>query len=337
MDKRRVQWIDVAKFFGIFAIYLGHFSDAAGLSYQFVFTHHVALFFLISGCTETFNQETHLGKYIIKKIKNVLLPFFFFSFLSIIIRIISTDASLGEIKQMLILVAKGAIRNTFFAGSLWFLTCLFVIEIVFMVIRQFKNNYMIFVLCLFIYILKLKIPGQPSEPYGIYNIDSACRFLIYYAIGFLAFPVIHKLFSLHTQKSKKIITISATISFIYSILLFEKIDLLIGITTIPIIDIFHQIFTALLVIWLYFVVAYLFENVSFFQDLGQTTLYLCGNEYIVKTLVSYFIRIVGLSINITNPLSAYLYTLTLLIIVYKFLIPIEEKMLHKLQALSIGN
>lgn len=337
MDKRRVQWIDVAKFFGIFAIYLGHFADAAGLSYQFVFTHHVALFFLISGCTETFNQVTHPGKYIIKKIKSVLLPFFFFSFLSIIIRIISTDASLGEIKNMLTLVAKGAIRNTFFAGSLWFLTCLFVIEIMFMVIRQFKNNYIIFTLCLFIYILKFKIPGQPSEPYGIYNIDSACRFLIYYAIGFLLFPAIHKLFSLHTKKSKTIITISGTISLIYSVLLFEKIDLLKGITTIPIINIFHQIFTALLVIWLYFVIAYLFENVPFFQGIGQTTLYLCGNEYIVKTLVSYFIGIVGLSINITNPLSAYLYTLTLLIIVYKILIPIEEKMLHKLQVLSIGN
>ena len=183
-----------------------------------------------------------------------------------------------------------------------------------MVIHQLKNNYIIFILCLFIYILKFKIPGQPSEPYGIYNIDSACRFLIYYAIGFLSFPAIHKLFSLHTKKSKTIITISGTISFIYSVLLFEKIDLLKGITTIPIINIFHQIFTALLVIWLYFVIAYLFENVPFFQGLGQATLYLCGNEYIVKTLVSYFIGIVGLSINITNPLSAYLYTLTLLII-----------------------
>lgn len=333
MNTQRVKWIDVAKFFGIFAIYLGHFADAAGLGYQFVFTHHVALFFLISGCTETFNKETCLGKYITKKLTNVLLPFFFFSFLSILIRVIFTNAGPAEIKNMLILVAKGAIRNTFFAASLWFLTCLFVIEIIFMALRLLKNNYLIFFFCLLIYILKIKIPGQPAEPYGVYNIDSACRFLIYYAIGFFSFPIINKLFSSHSIKNKMIISISSLLSFIYSAFLFEKIDLLKFITKIPVINTFHQIFMALPIIWLYFVISHIFEDVSFFLKLGQSTLYLCGSEYIIKTLIPCLIETVGLSLTISNPLSAYLYTLFLLIIAYKFLVPVEKNILHKLQAL----
>lgn len=34
--KERVKFIDVAKFLGIYAIYLGHFGNTAGNAYEFV-------------------------------------------------------------------------------------------------------------------------------------------------------------------------------------------------------------------------------------------------------------------------------------------------------------
>ena len=74
MKTKRIRWIDIAKFFGIFAIYIGHFSEAAGKSFYFVFTHHVALFFFISGCMEIFNKEQNFMKYLVKKIKTILPP-----------------------------------------------------------------------------------------------------------------------------------------------------------------------------------------------------------------------------------------------------------------------
>ncbi len=45
-EQRKVyKYIDVAKFFGIFAIYLGHLGNAVGPFCSFVFRFHVPLFF----------------------------------------------------------------------------------------------------------------------------------------------------------------------------------------------------------------------------------------------------------------------------------------------------
>ena len=59
----RVVWLDVARAFGIYAIYLGHFGEAAGPAYRFAFQFHVPLFFFLAGCTEIYNrEESVLGK-----------------------------------------------------------------------------------------------------------------------------------------------------------------------------------------------------------------------------------------------------------------------------------
>lgn len=42
---KHIEWIDVAKFWGMFFIYLGYFGESAGLAYKWVFSFHVPLFF----------------------------------------------------------------------------------------------------------------------------------------------------------------------------------------------------------------------------------------------------------------------------------------------------
>ena len=77
VEKRvRVKWIDVLKCIGIFEIYLGHFGEAAGKLYPFVFTHHVPLFFFISGCVENYNKDA-VWKTVQKKFITLLVPFYF--------------------------------------------------------------------------------------------------------------------------------------------------------------------------------------------------------------------------------------------------------------------
>ncbi len=321
----RVYWIDVAKFFGIFAIYLGHFMTAAGKSYPFVFTHHVPLFFLISGCTENFNHEKDIGKYIIKKLKSIMFPFWLFSLLSIIVQVILNDSDLAAIKEMLVLVGKGTIRNSFFAGGLWFLTCLFVMQILFFFIKQLKKPIFILAVCIALFLIAQHIKDIPS---WVYNIDSAFQFIIFYAIGFVAFPAILKLFELNTKSKKVFFILSGMLSFLYSALLFEGINILGFITAIPVISYFSSVFCAVSVIWLYFVVARLCENVPAFYKTGKNTLYLCGNEWIVKKIILTLISILGLKLKINSPLSAYLYTGFLLWITNKYFIPIEKEIIQ---------
>lgn len=86
----RVKWVDVSRFFGILAIYVGHYADLAGNAYGFVFKFHVPLFFFISGCMSNYDHEDHLGFYLIKKVKTLLLPFWYFCLCSLVFWFIST-------------------------------------------------------------------------------------------------------------------------------------------------------------------------------------------------------------------------------------------------------
>ena len=104
--KKRINWIDVAKCFGMFAIYLGH-EASAGKSVAFVFHYHVALFFMISGCMESQQGETSIAKYAIKKIKGIMIPFWLFSLLSIAIQVINENLGVGAIKEYLWIIVKG--------------------------------------------------------------------------------------------------------------------------------------------------------------------------------------------------------------------------------------
>lgn len=57
-ENRRIQWIDVAKGIGIYAIWIGHMGSVVGMSYEYVFQWHVNLFFFLSGCVENYNKRT---------------------------------------------------------------------------------------------------------------------------------------------------------------------------------------------------------------------------------------------------------------------------------------
>lgn len=329
METKRIEWIDVARFFGIFFIYLGHFGTAVGASYNFVFTFHVPLFFLISGCVENFNKEQKFGKYILKKIKNILIPFFTFSIISIIIHFFYKSASIGDIKVWLMYLLKGNIRNTFFAGSLWFLTCLFIVEILFYIIKKINNKQIILIICFIIYMFYKNI--LPQTPYLLYNLDSALYYIIFYAIGYITYPYILELFKLDTLQKKILYTITGTISFLYTALLFFQKEPFRMFYSIQYIKDIILIIRPLITIYLIFILSKMFEKNELMNKLGKNTLYLCGCEYIVKTLVICFVSIFGMNITITTPLSGYIYTFFLLIIANKYVNPILRQIIFRIQ------
>ena len=329
--RERVRWIDTAKFLGIFAIYLGHFGEKAGNSYNFVFQYHVALFFCLSGCMDTYDQENNIMRYTLKEIKSKLVPLWVFSVLSIVVCVIQNNYGLGRISDFLILVAKGNIRESFFAASLWFFSCLFFMKIIFKLIKFLKKSWLIFAVCLAMYMIaELVITPRPSiKPHWFYNLDSVFYYIIFFAIGYIGYPYIVDLFKLDTRLKKVIFILSGGICFGYSALIFNGRD---GLTPViilfPALRLFIPIIRALLIIWFNLIIAKIVENINIFNEIGRNTLYLCGNEYIVKILVPCMIELTGLELNLSSPLSAYLYTTILLIVCIKILIPSEKRLLY---------
>ena len=78
-DQDRIAWVDVFKFFGIWAIYIGHFGAKAGKVYPFVFAYHVPMFFFAAGFfSARYLKDTPLT-FIKKKTLQLMLPYVFFS------------------------------------------------------------------------------------------------------------------------------------------------------------------------------------------------------------------------------------------------------------------
>ena len=91
-----------------------------------------------------------------------------------------------------------------------------------------------------------------------------------------------------------------------------------------------ELLCPLIVTYFYCIVAKQLENVKILNRIGQNTLHLCGNEYIMNWLGISALGTLGLTPNLTAPISVCVYTvLTILTAVY-LLIPIEKKVLRKL-------
>lgn len=325
-NENRVEFIDVLKFLGIFAIYLGHFGAGAGYAYLFVYTYHVPLFFFISGCMATFEKRSKTVDYIQNKVRTILVPWFLFAVASITFFAVNSNAGYSILKKYMILVMQGTVRNNFFAPSLWFLTCLFVVSILFFFIKKTNNKLLMLLISLVLFFIAEKIlPNRPStSPTMWFNVDSALYYCVYYCLGFVLFPSIRLLFESKKMKDKLFISITFAFSLSYSVLLFFGRDTLSFLNHLGALSIFTPILKVLVLIWLNVLIANIFGKVKILKKYGINTLYLCGSEYIMKALIPIVLSMIGLSFSVVTPIAAFVYTLILLNLIVNYLVPVEK-------------
>lgn len=331
--KNRIDWIDIARFWGIVFIYLGHAGEASGNAYLWVFSFHVPLFFFLSGCVESLNTR-NLKDNLLHKFSTILLPFYLFGILTILFQAVRKN-SFSVITKYTKILLEGGIRNVFSIGSgLWFLSCLFVIQIAFSLIRKLKNKLLIFAVCLALHVFAVYgiQPNPLVEPHWYYNADSACYYLVFYCLGWILFPLVHELLCTDRPKIKLLYGLLSVVCFVYSSLLFWKKDLLLPLDANPVTHVIHNLATPMLTIFLVLSVSNLIQT-GWQKRIGKSTLYLCGNEFIARKLVIEFASMFGLQIVIDNAVQACLYTLFLLELVCRLLIPLEKPVIEKMQRL----
>lgn len=268
-------------------------------------------------------------QYLVKNIKCILLPFYFFAFISLIIRCVYTNTYnvIPDIKEILV----GGIRNHYFAGSLWFLTCLFIVKIIFHTIRnmlKFKPLILASCVTMFIVVETIITPRPIISPNMPYNIDSACYYIIFYVLGYYCFGYIRKILTWDCLKRRAICMGLGVFCLVYDVLLFAGKNILNYVKVGSPFNLLISVLGPMITIFLVLIVSRLLEDVYCFNRLGKNTLYLCGSEYIIKLLVPICFETIGLNISLTNPISIYFYTFFLLIICEKTLVPLEKKYLR---------
>lgn len=334
MKTQRVEWIDVFKLFGIGAIFCGHLGRETGGLHDFVFLYHVPLFFFASGIFADRLEDLNIWKSMKKRFEQIMSPYIFFVVVSMIVIILTTDEDiykyLGYGKQFVF-----GIRNQMYASSLWFFSCLFCMSILFDLLRRiFKKRILLLIVSVLLYFMTIYVlPNRPDmTPSWIFNIDSALHYLIYYAVGYL--------FHERLTEEKKDISIQGRILQLggvallagYTLLVYMNKDVLgnaLGRSFFGAVEI-YPVIRALLLILFNIVLAKLFVGIGNLHEVGAQTLWLCGNEFVVKKIFTALADILGLQIKITGALSAVIYACIMIWFIYRVLMPFEQKLYQRL-------
>ena len=329
--KERVAWLDVAKCLGIFAVYIGHFGKDAGLIYDYVFQFHVPLFFFLAGCTRRISARKLLDSVRQATIK-LMVPFFLFGLIYLALLALVVD-SLNDTPGHLLILLKGAPRNQFAAGSLWFLTCLWVIEVLFSLIQRWKWFFQVPVaIGLYVIVTKL-LPWNPLfEPRGWYNVDSALAYFLYFVLGYTLFPVLEKWFHAGQSKRKTILHFAGVLSLAYGVMTFQTqakyhVQLYLN---VPGYDVVGTILHTSILIFSTVYVAWLLQGVGVLKSTGQDTLYLCGNEDTVRMLFPIAWKTIGLGVQFVSPMSFPIYAAVLIGVVRKLIAPVERNLFGRI-------
>ncbi len=194
MKKSRLGFIDIARAFAIIFIVFGHtivHNQNSYLLYQFLYSFHVVLFFIISGYIYQDNQT--IKEFTKKRFFSLMIPYFIFSILFLIpyfIFGINVKEAMGAngstnlvplFKEIIYGVgANGSLKQN---TSLWFLPALFTTEVLYKLLNSlslYKERKPITKL-LFLTMISFigtKIPF--IMPWGL---NTAITLLVFYELG----------------------------------------------------------------------------------------------------------------------------------------------------------
>lgn len=146
--KSRFDTIDICKVLAIFCVVLGHYGIPPALD-TYIHTFHMPIFFLLAGYC--FNFDKHGAKpkeFIISRAKSLLIPYVSFSLLTYIfwsIMYLITDPKkvVNPLQYLDALFISNTVADKipYYGGVQWFLTGLFITEIIFFgIMKLFKGN-----------------------------------------------------------------------------------------------------------------------------------------------------------------------------------------------------
>ena len=92
-----------------------------------------------------------------------------------------------------------------------------------------------------------------------------------------------------------------------------------------------MIIKPLISIYIVIYVSFLLQNITILQRIGQESLYLCGNESLIKLLVPIFLSIFGLEKHTDEPMQVFLYCVILILLVYFLIVPLEKPILNRIK------
>lgn len=187
----RKGYIDVLKGIGIFFVVFGHVTHT-GVLRQYIWNFHMPLFFLISGLLFNTAKYPEFKGFFKSRVKSIYLPYVFFFVVTFLYWVFIERKFRGDYSVMHQLLGlpygtyEGHHLN--FNGALWFLPCLFSVEIMFYYVSKLTNKVTIFAILLGSFVIGALLYKYNLNvlPLGIHTAFVA---IVFYGIGFLSKPL----------------------------------------------------------------------------------------------------------------------------------------------------
>lgn len=188
----RIDYVDVAKGLGLIIVVFGHLYTYGGGISRIIFSFHMPLFFILSGYCFSPERSTDFENYLIKKVKSLLLPYAIFCLIGFAFSFCISSWRSGLSNYTLVEVFFNTQPETLHVGQIWFLVCLFWVEILAYFVYKYILSKMhpvgiIIVLGLLVWIAN----AVPAVNIGLFiygrwpfKMDSALMAMVFYFIGY---------------------------------------------------------------------------------------------------------------------------------------------------------
>lgn len=138
-ESQRIQWIDNGKAVAIILVGLGHFAFSNTVT-KWIYSFHLPVFLFLSGIT--LNTKDSLWMFIKKRVKSLLIPYVFYSFmLEFFCDIIKYKIFFMENIDILLLLKRIIINwRGVYSPYYWYIPALIITEfVVFIIIKKIKT------------------------------------------------------------------------------------------------------------------------------------------------------------------------------------------------------
>lgn len=305
----RIKWIDVCKGMGLLLVILGHLLVAGSSVAVWIFSFHIPLFFFLSGYLSKFeskNSRDSLKRILI----SLIVPYFIFVFIGLIISLIIPVWHPVSLNVVLYDVFYRVQPESLHVGQLWFLFCLAVTEILFLIAIKLlkKHRYFLIAVGFFAAIIAYVIQADPhfTQANRIpWKIDSAFMGFFFFSLGYYAksSALILKIVSSTTLRKILFMTIALIINILFAIKLNSPANLganLYG-------NLIYFIIAALSGIIFIICISKFFEDNTILLYMGKNTLSIFSSHSFFLYLYAFLLSgILGISFTIMVNIPLFL-------------------------------
>lgn len=190
VTKGRFDYIDITKALGMLTIIWGHI--AVGKSVTFAYSFHIPLFFFLSGMVFVKGKYPTIGSFVKRRIQTLIVPYIIYSFITWAVWAAFSYATHAKVASYWMplcetFIAQGSEGYLVHNVPLWFVSCLFVVELVYYWIAKLPDIWNV-VACMVMAVVGYVIVNDCSFfdfttlPWSI---EVAMSAILFYASGHL--------------------------------------------------------------------------------------------------------------------------------------------------------